>query len=65
MKPSNVLICVVCFEDLVKFLLDTGEFAVVHDMIGLVSELHNLTTIVESKCDAPLPMVSVRGHFHF
>lgn len=44
--------------DLVKFLLDTKNFAVVQDMIGIASELPTISAIVESKSGVPLPTVS-------
>lgn len=43
--------------DLVKFLLDTEGFAVVQDMIGISSELPNISAIVEAKAEVPQPVV--------
>ena len=47
------------FIDLVKFLLDTKGFVLVQDMIGIASELPNISTVAESKSDLLPNVVSV------
>ncbi|KAK3922955.1 E3 ubiquitin-protein ligase TTC3 [Frankliniella fusca] len=52
LKPA-----LITHTDLVKFLLDTDGFAVVQDMIGITSQLPNISAIVEAKAEAPQPIV--------
>lgn len=44
-----------------KFLLDTKGFAVVQDMIGIASELPNISTVVESKAELLPNVVSFKS----